>query len=81
MAACFDLKNRIENDLGASVMVLDREFGKRRQDVNLSKNCSRLHQTLDASRVHRDCVLEVLRGNAANQPLFFTVRPSESAGR
>ena len=39
----------------------------------------RLHQTLDASRVQRDCVLKVLRGNATNQPLFFTVRPSESA--
>jgi S1-C subfamily serine protease len=39
----------------------------------------RLHQTLDASRVHRDCVLKVLRGNATHQPLFFTVRPSETA--
>ena len=39
----------------------------------------RLHQTLDSSRVHRDCVLKVLRGNATNQPLYFTVRPTESA--
>jgi S1-C subfamily serine protease len=38
----------------------------------------RLHQTLDASRVHRDCVLKVLRGSAGAQPLFLTVRPSES---
>jgi S1-C subfamily serine protease len=41
----------------------------------------RLHQTLDASRVHRDCVLKVLRGNASGQPLFLMVRPSEHAGR
>ena len=41
----------------------------------------RLHQTLDATRVHRDCVLKVLRGNATNQPLYFTVRPAESAVR
>jgi S1-C subfamily serine protease len=39
----------------------------------------RLHQTLDASRVHRDCVLKVLRGNATGQPVYFSVRPSESA--
>ena len=39
----------------------------------------RLHQTLDASRVHHDCVLKVLRGNATGQPMYFTVRPSESA--
>src|SRR3954469_4329718 len=38
----------------------------------------RLHQTLDASRVHRDCVLKVLRGNATGQPVYFTVRPTES---
>jgi S1-C subfamily serine protease len=40
----------------------------------------RLHQALDASRVQRDCVLKVLRG-ANNQPLFFTVRPTESRAR
>ncbi|HKW83936.1 MAG TPA: PDZ domain-containing protein, partial [Burkholderiaceae bacterium] len=44
----------------------------------------RLHQTLDASRVHRDCVLKVLRGGAVSaggKPLYMTVRPSESAYR
>src|SRR2546423_1207335 len=40
----------------------------------------RLHQTLDASRVHKDCVLKVLRGHAAG-PLYLTVRPSEQSGR
>jgi hypothetical protein len=39
----------------------------------------RLHQTLDASRINRDCVLKVLRGNGAGQPLYFMVRPSETA--
>ena len=44
----------------------------------------RLHQTLDATRVHRDCVLKVLRGGAVSaggKPLYMTVRPSESAYR
>jgi S1-C subfamily serine protease len=39
----------------------------------------RLHQTLDASRINRECVLKVLRGNGAGQPLYFMVRPSETA--
>jgi S1-C subfamily serine protease len=39
----------------------------------------RLHQTLDASRVHKDCVLKVLRGQSGGQPLYLTVRPSEHA--
>jgi S1-C subfamily serine protease len=39
----------------------------------------RLHQTLDATRINRDCVLKVLRGNGAGPPLYFMVRPSETA--
>jgi len=38
----------------------------------------RLHQTLDASRVHKDCVLKVLRGQSGGQALYLTVRPTES---
>jgi S1-C subfamily serine protease len=41
----------------------------------------RLHQLLDASRVHRDCVLKVLRGNGGGAPLYLTVRPIEQPGR
>ncbi|HEV7912135.1 MAG TPA: trypsin-like peptidase domain-containing protein [Albitalea sp.] len=37
----------------------------------------RLHQTLDASRVHKDCVLKLLRGNGASQPIYLNVRPAE----
>jgi len=40
----------------------------------------RLHQTLDATRVHKECVLKVLRGKAGGQPLYLTVRPREQAG-
>ena len=40
----------------------------------------RLHQTLDATRVHKECVLKVLRGKAGGQPLYLTVRPLEQAG-
>jgi S1-C subfamily serine protease len=39
----------------------------------------RLHQTLDANRVGKDCVLKVLRGTAGSQPLYLTVQPSEQA--
>ena len=39
-----------------------------------------LHQTLDTSRVHKDCVLKVLRGRSGGQPLYLTVRPLEQAG-
>jgi S1-C subfamily serine protease len=41
----------------------------------------RLHQTLDASRIQRDCVLKLLRGNGSTQPIYLTVRPGEQAGR
>ncbi|HET9642894.1 MAG TPA: PDZ domain-containing protein [Burkholderiaceae bacterium] len=41
----------------------------------------RLHQALDATRVHRDCVLKILRGSAGNQPLYLNVRPIEQAAR
>ena len=39
----------------------------------------RLHQALDASRIQRDCVLKVLRGNGSGKPLYVTVRPVEVA--
>jgi S1-C subfamily serine protease len=40
----------------------------------------RLHQTLDATRVHRDCVLKLLRGRSGGQALYLTVRPVEQSG-
>jgi len=36
-----------------------------------------LHQTLDASRVNRDCVLKLIRGVRTPAPLYLTVRPVE----
>ncbi|HWH83154.1 MAG TPA: trypsin-like peptidase domain-containing protein [Burkholderiaceae bacterium] len=36
-----------------------------------------LHQTLDASRIQRDCALKLLRGTLSPQPLYLQVRPSE----
>jgi len=36
-----------------------------------------LHQTLDSSRVNRDCVLKLIRGVRAPVPLYLTVRPAE----
>jgi S1-C subfamily serine protease len=38
----------------------------------------RLHQTLDASRIARDCVLKVLRANGSGQPFYLNVRPGEA---
>ena len=37
-----------------------------------------LHQTLDASRVNRDCVLKVIRGVRTPAPVYLTVRPAEA---
>jgi S1-C subfamily serine protease len=39
----------------------------------------RLHQTLDASRIQRECVLKALRGTLSPQPMYFSVRPTERA--
>jgi len=38
----------------------------------------RLHQTLDAGRIERDCVMKVLRGNSGSAPLYLVVRPAEA---
>ena len=37
----------------------------------------RLHQTLDASRILRECSLKLLRGVLSPQPMFVIVRPTE----
>ncbi|MES1161797.1 MAG: trypsin-like peptidase domain-containing protein, partial [Rhizobacter sp.] len=37
----------------------------------------RLHQTLDASRVQRDCAIKLLRGTLSPQPVYLTVQPTE----
>jgi S1-C subfamily serine protease len=39
-----------------------------------------LHRVLDESRILRDCPVKFLRGHAAPQALFLTVRPSERLG-
>lgn len=39
----------------------------------------RLHQTLDAGRIQRDCVLKLLRGTVSPQPMYLVVRPVERA--
>jgi S1-C subfamily serine protease len=36
-----------------------------------------LHQTLDASRIQRDCALKLLRGTLSPQPLYLQLRPTE----
>ena len=39
----------------------------------------RLHQTLDESRIQRDCAVKLLRGTLSPQPMYFNVQPSELA--
>jgi S1-C subfamily serine protease len=37
----------------------------------------RLHQTLDATRIQRDCAVKLLRGTLSPQPLYVQLRPVE----
>jgi S1-C subfamily serine protease len=37
----------------------------------------RLHQTLDVSRIQRDCALKLLRGTLLPQPMYRVLRPVE----
>jgi hypothetical protein len=37
----------------------------------------RLHQTLDAGRIHRDCAIKVLRDVKSPRLAYLVVRPSE----
>ena len=46
-------------------------------DGILIDSVDRLHQTLDATRVQRDCAIKLLRGTLSPQPLYLTVRPTE----
>ena len=39
----------------------------------------KLHQTLDASRIQRECMIKLLRGTLSPQPMYFSVRPIERA--
>lgn len=39
----------------------------------------RMHQTLDSTRLHRDCAIKLLRGTRSPQPLVLIVRPTERA--
>ena len=39
----------------------------------------KLHQTLDGSRIQRDCTVKLLRGTLSPQPLYLQVRPTERA--
>jgi S1-C subfamily serine protease len=37
----------------------------------------RLHQTLDVSRIQRDCAVKILRGTLSPQPMYLQLRPIE----
>jgi S1-C subfamily serine protease len=38
-----------------------------------------LHQTLDESRIGKDCILKLLRGDRSPQPMYVTVRPVDKS--
>ena len=40
----------------------------------------KLHQTLDVSRIHRDCMVKVIRGALTPEVIYLLVRPLERAG-
>jgi S1-C subfamily serine protease len=60
--------------------------GLRRDDVIIGldgvvmDSVDRLHQTLDASRIRRDCTLKLLRGTLSPQPVYLSIRPVERLG-
>jgi S1-C subfamily serine protease len=41
----------------------------------------RLHQTLDASRIHRDCAAKLIRGTRSPQTMFASLRPVDPSQR
>jgi len=40
----------------------------------------KLHQTLDASRIHRDCMIKIIRGALTPEIVYLSVRPTERTG-
>jgi len=58
----------------AGVRVDDVLIGLDGVDID---SVDRLHQTLDASRILRDCPVKLLRGIVSPQPMYLTVRPTE----
>jgi S1-C subfamily serine protease len=84
------LAHGLAQDNGVRVLTIEKgsaadRAGVREGDVIVGldgvaiDSVDRLHQTLDASRIQRDCTLKLLRGTLSPQPLFLQVRPSERA--
>jgi S1-C subfamily serine protease len=82
------LAYELPNASGVRVMSVEAEspaarVGVREGDVIVGldgvaiASVDALHQTLDASRVNRDCVLKLIRGVRTPAPLYLTVRPAE----
>jgi S1-C subfamily serine protease len=82
------LAYELPNASGVRVMSVEAEspaarVGVREGDVIVGldgvaiASVDALHQTLDASRVNRDCVLKLIRGVRTPAPLYLNVRPVE----
>jgi S1-C subfamily serine protease len=82
------LAHGLEQSSGVRVLQLEKDSpadraGVREGDVIVGldgvaiDSVDRLHQTLDASRIQRDCALKLLRGTLSPQPLYLRLRPTE----
>ena len=40
----------------------------------------KLHQALDASRIHRHCMMKLIRGALTPEVVYLSVRPAQRAG-
>jgi S1-C subfamily serine protease len=82
------LAHGLEQNSGVRVLQVEKDSpadraGVREGDVIVGldgvavDSVDRLHQTLDASRIQRDCALKLLRGTLSPQPLYLRLRPTE----
>ena len=82
------LAHGLEQQTGVRVVAVEKgspaaQAGVRTGDVIIGldgvtiESVDRLHQTLDAGRINRDCALKLLRGVMSPQPLCVIVHPVE----
>ncbi len=80
----------LDQDTAVRVQSLDPESPAARAGLQLDDlivgvdgiaidSIDRLHQTLDASRIQRDCMVKLIRGAIAPEVKYLNVRPTERA--
>ena len=82
------LAHGLNQSSGVRVLQLERDSPADRAGVRIDDviigidgvdidSIDRLHQTLDASRIQRDCAIKLLRGTLSPQPMYLSLRPTE----